>query len=198
MASERVPQVVDVSSAFRCQVRLALADLDRGIEASRTVVTAQYEDEPDEHILLRFLAFVLFFDEQLRDSPGWVDAHEPDVRANDLTGQLALWVECGLPPMKRLVSALNRSKSARFVGLFASPSECDAFRKAVLSEKPRNLENLEIWLLPADFMAQLERVGNRSMTWSATISDGTLYLDSDGEMLECVPERVVLTGPPLG
>ena len=186
-----------MASAFRCQVRLTLADLDRGLDVSRTVVTAQYPEEPDEHILLRFLAFVLFFDEQLHDAPGWIDTHEPDVRADDLTGQLSLWIECGMPPMKRLVSALNRHKTARFVALFATADECDAFRKAVLSERPRNVENLEIWRMPRAFMHGLERVGNRSMTWTATLTDGTLYLDSDGEMLECVPERVPLVGPPL-
>ncbi len=178
------------SSAFRCQVRLTLADLDRGVDASRTLVTAQQPDEPDEHILLRFLAQVLFFEEQLRDSPGWIDIHEPDVRADDLTGQLQLWIECGAPPMKRLEKALSRHKNARFVALFGHPEEAELFRQAVIGDKLRHVEQLEIWTLPTTFMAELERFGNRSMTWNATIADHTLYLECDGENLDCIPEKL--------
>lgn len=166
---------------------MTLADLDRGVEASRTLVTAQQPDEPDSHILLRFLAYVLFYDEQLRDAPGWIDVHEPDVRADDLTGQLMLWIECEAPPMKRLVGALNRYKDARFVVLFGDPEAAETFRQAVIREKLRRVEQLEIWSVPVAFMEELERIGNRSMTWTATLTDHTLYLESDGENLDCVP-----------
>ena len=178
------------SSAFRCQVRLTLADLDRGVDASRTLVTAQQPDEPDEHILLRFLAQVLFFDEQLRDSPGWIDVHEPDVRADDLTGQLQLWIECLAPPMKRLEKALSRHKNARFITLFGNPDEAEQFRQNVIGEKLRHVEQLEIWTVPLEFMVELERHGNRNMTWNATITDHTLYLECDGENLDCTPEKL--------
>ena len=178
------------ASAFRCQVRLTLADLDRGLDASRTLVTAQQIDEPDEHILLRFLAHVLFFEEQLRDAPGWSDAHEPDARADDLTGQLVLWIECQTPPMKRLEKALSRHKNARFIALFGNPDEAEQFRQAVIAERLRHVEQLEIWTLPQAFLAELERIGNRNMTWNATIADHTLYLECDGESLECVPEKL--------
>ncbi len=178
------------ASAFRCQVRLSLSDLDRGLDATRTLVMAQQADEPDEHILLRFLAQVLFFDEQLRDAPGWIDVHEPDLRADDLTGQLQLWIECQAPPMKRLEKALARHKNARFVALFGSPDEAAAFRQAVIADKLRHVEQLEIWALPTAFMAELERIGNRSMTWNATIADHTLYLECEGENLDCIPEKL--------
>lgn len=181
------------ASAFRCQVRLTVADLDRGIDGQRTIVVAQHQDEPDEHILLRFLAQVLFYDEQLRDAPGWIDVHEPDLRADDLTGVLTLWIECAAPPMKRLEKALNRHKDARFVALFGDRAEAETFRRDVLAEKLRHVAQLEIWLIPEAFMAQLERVGNRNMTWHATIAEHTLYLESDGEGLDCVPEKLTLS-----
>lgn len=151
---------------------------------------AQQADEPDEHVLLRFLAQVLFFEEQLRDAPGWIDIHEPDVRADDLTGQLALWIECQAPPMKRLEKALSRYKNARFVALFGDPEEAEQFRQAVIAEKPRHVEQLEIWTVPREFMAEVERLGSRSMTWNATITDHTLYLECDGESLDCIPEKL--------
>ena len=178
------------STPFRCQVRLTLSDLDRAVYGQRTIVSAQQPDEPDEHILLRFLAHVLYFDEHLRDAPGWESAQEPDLEACDLTGELTVWIECGAPPMKRLVRALGHHKAARFVALFADRAEAEAFRAELASHKPRNLEHLEIQVIPTEFMAWLESIGSRSMVWTATVTEGTLYLDSDGHAGECVPERL--------
>ncbi len=178
---------------FRCQVRLILSDLDREVYATKVLSTAQHPDEPDEHVLLRFLAWTLFFDERLRDTQGWIDAHEADLQADDLTGALSLWIECGPPPIKRLTKALGRTKTARFIGLFADETEAATLRKEILGQRPRHLDQVEIYLIPREFMEWLESVGNRSMTWSATISEGTLYLDSDGHTHQCQPERIPIS-----
>ncbi|MSP91321.1 MAG: hypothetical protein EXR79_05905 [Myxococcales bacterium] len=179
-----------MSAPFRCQVRLQLSDLDRGIYATRVITCAQFPDEPDEHVLLRFLAHVLFFDERLEDAQGWLDPHRPDLWATDLTGVTTLWIEVGPPPMKRLAKALARSKGVRCVALFADPVEAATFRAAVLAERPRHIENLELHLVPQEFLSWLEGIGHRSMNWSATLTEGTLYLDSDGETNQCIPERL--------
>jgi uncharacterized protein YaeQ len=177
---------------FRCQIRLGLSDLDRNVYVQRPIATAQATDEPDEHILLRFLAWVLFYDEQLLDGQGFVDLHQPDLLAHDLTGALTLWIECGMPPLKRVQKALGRSKTARFIGLFAHQTEADAFRKELVNSNARQKSQIEIYLIPNDFMIWLETHGGRNMQWTATISEGTLYLDVDGAAAECQPERVPL------
>jgi uncharacterized protein YaeQ len=178
------------NTPFRCQVRLTISDLDRGVYGQRTIVVAQQPDEPDEHVLLRFLSHVLFFDERLQDGQGWVDAHEPDLIATDLTGQTTLWIECGTPPMKRLIKALGHNKDARLVTIFADPAEAEKFRAEVVGHRPRQIERLELYLVPPEFMHWLESVGHRSMVWTATITEGTVYLDSDGHAGECTPLRL--------
>lgn len=178
---------------FRCQVRLVLSDLDREVYASKTLSTAQHPDEPDEHVLLRFLAWTLFFDERMRDTQGWIDLHEADLQADDLTGTLNLWVECGPPPAKRLTKALGRTKTVRFIGLFGDEGEALALRKEILGQRPRHLDNIGIYLIPLEFLQWLETVGSRSMNWTATISEGTLYLDCDGHTHQCQPQRLTVS-----
>jgi len=168
------------ASPFRCQVRLTLADLDRHIHAQRTIATAQFADEPDVHILMRFLAWVVAYDDHLADGQGWIDLHQPDLWAFDLTGQLTLWVECGVPPLKRLCKALGRTRTARFVCLCAGDREADHLRRALLGERPRHAELIEICAIPEPFLEWLEGKSSRNMNWAATISDGVLYLDCDG------------------
>ncbi len=173
--------------AFRCQVRLSLSDIDRNVYAERVISLAQEPDEPDEHILLRFLAFVFFYDERLRDAGGWTRAAEHDLVADDLVGDVTVIVECGMPQrMKRLVKALGRHKDARIIALFADDEEIKDFRKELASARARNADRLEVYKVSDAFMRLLESVGSRSMEWSATINDGIVYLDSDGTNMEGV------------
>lgn len=170
--------------AFRCQVRLTVSDLDRGVYGDRTVVLAQQPDEDDEHILLRFLFWAMFFDERLEDGHGWTDRSAPDVIAKNLKGDVVFWGEAAAPPTKRVVRALSRYKQARIVTLFASPDEAREFQRNLKAARPRHPERVEIWLVDKPFMDHLERVGSRSMHWAVTITEGLLYLDCDGEQLE--------------
>ena len=173
-----------VSRAFRCQVRLSLSDLDHDVYADKTIILAQEPDEPDEHILLRFLAWVFFFDEFLADAPGWTILSEPDLIARDLQGDVRLWIECGLPSTKHLTRAMGRSKSARFIALFGDRTEAEGFVTTIAAARPRNQNNLEVHVISRPLMERLETVAGRSMKWSATLSDGLLYIDCDGEVIE--------------
>jgi uncharacterized protein YaeQ len=174
-----------IGRAFRCQVRLQLADVDRGVYVQRQVSLAQQPDEPDEHILLRFLCFVFFYDEGLVDADGWVSVQEPDLLARDLGGELTLWIEVGPPAqIKRLVRALGRHKDARIIALFADLAEAERLLRELTGQRARNLDRLELRLVPPALMERLEAIGSRSMTWTATINEGALFLDCDGELLE--------------
>lgn len=180
-----------LSRAFRCQVRLQLADVDRGVYVSRQIALAQQPDEPDEHVLLRFLCFVFFYDEGIADGDGWSLLGEPDILIRDLTGELTTWIEVGAPAQtKRLVRALGRNKDGRTIAIFGDRAEALALRKELRSHRARNLEQLELLLVSEDLLQGLERVGTRSMAWSATISDGALFLDCDGVILEGGIERI--------
>ena len=180
-----------LSRAFRCQVRLQLADVDRGIYINRQISLAQQPDEPDEHVLLRFLCFVFFYDEGIADGDGWSLIAEPDILIRDLTGELTTWIEVGAPAqIKRLVRALGRNKDGRTIALFGNRSEALALRKELRSHRARNQDKLELILVSDELLQGLERVGSRSMAWSATISDGALFLDCDGEILEGSIQRL--------
>ncbi|HAN32727.1 MAG TPA: hypothetical protein DCQ06_14130 [Myxococcales bacterium] len=171
--------------AFRCQVRLALNDIDREVYAERVISLAQEPDEPDEHILLRFLAFVFFYDERLADAGGWTHLAEPDLQADNLIGDTTLVIECGQPQrIKRLVRAVGRNKHARVIALFADEQELTDFQRDWQAARPRDPKRLEIYRVSSSLMRSLEEIGSRSMQWQATLNDGQLYLECDGQMLQ--------------
>ena len=174
-----------LSRAFRCQVRLSLSDVDRGVYVQKQVSLAQQPDEPDEHILLRFLSYVFFYDEGLEDADGWNLVAEPDLIARDLTGDVTLWIEVGAPQqIKRLVRALGRHKDARIIALFADATEAAELRRELISQRARNLDQLQLLVITPTLLERLEAIGSRSMEWDATITDGILYLSCDGETMQ--------------
>ncbi len=170
--------------AFRCQVRLNLSDLDRGVYGEQTIALAQHPDEPDEHILLRFLFWVFFYEEGLSDAHGWTERNAPDVLGTDLTGDTTLWGEAGVPPIKRLVKAVSRHKRARIIGLFADPKDAADLHRQVKAARVREPRRVELMMVAPELMERLEEIGNRNMSWNATITEGELYLECDGELLQ--------------
>ena len=125
-------------------------------------------------------------------APDEIRSKYPFLETHDLTGALTLWIECGEVPMRRFAKALGRSKTARFVCVFAHLEDAQQFVRSLKAERPRHTDNLEIWLIPAEFVAWLESVGKRNMVWTATITEGTRFLDCDGHSGECQPQRLQL------
>lgn len=62
------------------------------------IIVGQKENESVKHVMLKFLAYVLFHRERLQIEPRLTDDNipfEPDVIQLDYTLRPALWVECG-------------------------------------------------------------------------------------------------------
>src|SRR5258706_10857359 len=62
------------------------------------VIVGQKENEGAKHVLLKFMAFVLFHRERLQIEPRLLDDNipfEPDVIQLDYSLRPALWIECG-------------------------------------------------------------------------------------------------------
>lgn len=173
-----------LTRAFRCQVRLDLSDIDRQVYARKQIVLAQEPEEPDEHVLLRFLAFVFFYDDNLVDCGGFSLHAEPDLAITDLTGQQTAWIEVGAPArVERLVRALGRMKGGRTIVVVASSEEGTRLLRELGSHRARNLDRLELLSVTPPLLQRLEELGKRSMNWSATLHEGELFLDCDGEVL---------------
>src|SRR5688572_24900628 len=78
----------------RLTVDLSVNDYDRELFAERKLVFEQREGEGLVHVILKVLAFALYFDPKLVVEPSFEDEYKPDllIRADDY--RPALWVEC--------------------------------------------------------------------------------------------------------
>lgn len=111
---------------------------------------------------------------------------EPDLWQKDLTGQIALWIDVGLPEAKLLKQAAGRA--ARVV-VYAYGRNADRWWAAAEGEL-RRFDNIEVWRLADASTQALAALARRNMHLYCTIQDETVAL-GDGDTSVTV-ERVAL------
>jgi uncharacterized protein YaeQ len=172
--------------ATRREFRIALSHVPRGITREDSVVLAQHPSESEEHVVLRVLARCLLFEESLAFGPGLSTPDAADLWAHDLTGRLARWVECGTADADELVKVAQRHSGARVDAVFGDDRRLRELVDALRAHPtPRKGEAaLTLWRFDPAFVRALAGPGARRQSWTVTILDEHVYLETEGESLE--------------
>lgn len=105
------------------------------------IVTGQIEYETLEHVLLKFLAWCVFYHPQLAIEKKIDDSFEPDLVVQDYDGTVRIWIECGKVSLHKLNKLTKRYPSARIYVLLASERDAkmmaDQIRRKV--DKPGSI-----------------------------------------------------------
>ena len=78
---------------------------DKRRDLPHKLLLVQHADESREQLLLKFLAYLVFFREHLEVEPHFdpdIVAFVPAVAATDFVGRICLWVEAGPCPVTQL------------------------------------------------------------------------------------------------
>ena len=92
------------------KVSLQVSDFERDLYQSFTHKVALHPSETLERMLLRLLAFSVYADEDLTFTKGLSTEDEPDLWRKSLSGEVELWIDLGLPDLKRVRKAAGRSR----------------------------------------------------------------------------------------
>lgn len=160
---------------------LQVSDLDRNHFGTHELTIARHPSETDERMMVRILAFALDADERLEFGRGLSSEDEPDLVLRDLTGEIKLWIEVGLPDERDMRKASGRSDRVKVYtyGRGAKmwwPQHGEAISK---------LRNVDIFHVGES--AELAKWADRSMSIACTVQDGQVYLSSGGESLIHIP-----------
>jgi uncharacterized protein YaeQ len=174
-----------------CRVQLNVADMDRHYYADHALTVARHASETDERMMVRVLAFALHAHERLAFGRGIGTADEPDLRRDDLTGRVALWIDVGQPDERRMRKACGQSEQVvvyayggRGVDVWWARTGTDLARFA----------NLAVIALGDATTGALTAMAGRSMTLQLTVQDGEAWL-ADGDV-RVLLERTWLMGAP--
>jgi uncharacterized protein YaeQ len=162
------------------KVELNIVDLDRNYYATHELTLARHPSESEERMMIGLVAFALNAGERLEFSRGLGETEEPDLWQRDLTGELKLWIELGHPDDRRLAKACGISRRVIVYTYSASPG----LWWEPIADRLAKWRNLETRRFDPTETAGLRALVRRSMSLTATIQDGEVWLrDEEGQ--EC-------------
>lgn len=167
------------------RVNISLSDVDRGIYENLQTTVARHPSETEERLAVRLLAYALLYAPELSFTKGISAGDEPDLWIKGPDGRTLLWIEVGLPEPERLVKA---SRHAERVALFAYGRALASWEQQHL-HKIAGIDNLHAVIFEQGFISSLAATLGRSINWSVTVTDNTLYLNSGAETFETVLQK---------
>jgi uncharacterized protein YaeQ len=162
---------------------LQVADLDRGHFGDYTLTIARHPSETDERMMVRLLAFAMNAAPDLAFGRGLSTEDDPALAAIDLTGELRLAIEVGLPDEERLRKLARRARAAILVVYGGRAGDIWWQQNAAALGR---LSNLQVWRLTAEASAALAKLAERTMRLACTLQEGTIYFGD----VELRPERL--------
>lgn len=168
-------------SATIFKADLNIADMDRNYYADHRLTIARHPSETDERMMVRLLAFACHASEQLQFTRGLSsDEDEPDLWEKDLTGNIDLWIDVGLPDPKRVRKACHR---ARRVFIYVYGRTADMWWQRNQQELSR-FDNLTVIYWNKDSTDALAAMADRAMRLQCTLQDNQLLLSGDSSSLQ--------------
>lgn len=167
---------------------IELADSDRGVYESFELRAARHPSEAPDYLITRVLAYCLEYTEGISFSNGLSAPDEPTIAVRDLTGALRAWIDVGAPSAERLHRA---SKAAPRVAVYTHKDVTQLVAR-LRGERIHRIDELELYALDRDLLANLEARLTRRMVFSLTVMEKHLYLSVGEESLTGIIERVEL------
>jgi uncharacterized protein YaeQ len=166
-----------------CKAELHVADMERNYYQDHTLTLARHPSETEERMMVRLLAFALNAHEAMVFGAGLSTDDEPDLWRKDLTGNIELWIDVGLPDEKRLRKACGRadkvivySYGGRAAQLWWQQNEDSLTR----------LNKLAVVDLPQPDTRALAALAERNMTLQITVQDGHVWVSNASEAVQLV------------
>jgi uncharacterized protein YaeQ len=171
--------------------RISLSHVDRGIDRLQNIIVESHRTETREHLILRVLAWCLFYDEQLRFGPGVLAHGAADLWALDPSERPIIWVECGDADADRLRKMIQHSRGVVVHVLFVEAEKRDHLLAQLSSLKrhPPELESIGIWRVRPELVAALAASEERRQRWAVTVVGDHIYIETDAVTTDCPLER---------
>lgn len=159
-------------SASIFKTNIQLSDMDRQHYSSYSLTLARHPSETDERMMVRLIAFMRYADERLVFTKGLSETEEPDLWVKDLTGQTRLWIEVGVPTVKRIVT---KSRQVEKIVIFGYGRNAELWWRKSKGDLEK-IRNLEVVILPVALTESVSRQVERSMEWQCLTQDGQMSL----------------------
>jgi uncharacterized protein YaeQ len=178
-------------AATALQFRIVLSHVDRGIDRVQSIIVERHRAETIEHLMLRVVAWCLFYDDELRFGPGALARGAPDLWAHDAAERPTIWVECGDADADGLRKMIQHNRGVVVHVLFSARPRRDQFlhELAGLRRRPPELDTIGIWTVDPELIAALAASDERRQRWAVTVVGDHIYVEADGVNVDSALER---------
>lgn len=167
------------------KAHINVADLDRHVYIDKSHTLACHPSETVQRLMLRLITWGLNADEDLLFTKGLCDTDEPDLWIKNLSDEIELWIDLGLPDEKRLKKAAHRAKKALIVayGDNAAPIWWQQNKAKI-----QQYGNISVMFVNDQTLAELEDLTERSMQLQLTIEGEQGWLSAGERSCTINPE----------
>ena len=157
-----------------------LSDIDRGVYETLPLRMARQPSETMEYMLTRMLAYCLEYTEGIEFTEGVASGDEPAVLVRDLTGQLTVWVEVGMPAADRIHRA---SKKAKRVAIYTHRTIGQVLAQ-LNGQNIHRAAEIPVFEFGAGFIDEVAAALDRRAKVSLSVTERQIYLDVDGKSFQ--------------
>lgn len=159
------------------KAELQISDVDRGVFETVSLPLACHPSETEERLMVRLLAFALHYGEGLAFGRGISNDDEATIWQHDLTGNMILWVEVGLPDERVLRRACGRAEK---VVLYTYGGRSAALWWEQNAPALERNDNLRVVDLSRELTQALADAAQRNMQVQVTVQEGELWIGVEG------------------
>jgi uncharacterized protein YaeQ len=161
-----------------------LSHTDRQVFARFRVKTALHPHESLEHLYARMISYTHCYQAGQSFTQGLFDLKEPTIWRREITGEVLLWVQVGVPDRKKLEVSLRSAPEAEHRIYFYEDTQIHEFCHMLRGSKTNWVKDIQFYRIPNELLQQLIPLEHSSPTWNVTFVDNHLYLQCDGTELE--------------
>jgi uncharacterized protein YaeQ len=163
-----------------CKAELNIVDMDRHYYQQHSLTLAQHPSETDQRLMIRLLVFALHASESLSFTKGLSTDGEPDLWQKNLSDDIELWIELGLPSEKRLKKASGRSQQV----IVYTYGSAEMWWKQMQPQ----LKNISVYHLQPETTEILQTMKQRNLDIQVSIQDQEVTCHSEDQSLSFTPE----------
>ncbi len=151
-------------------------------------------NERREHVVLKLLAYLLFYDSRLKIECDIGMHYRPDLVIEGDHGVPELWIDCGQIALEKADKLSRKLKSSRLVFVKESAAEMERFRKT-LEKKAEHAARIEYLSFDSGFVSGIAEYLDRSNEFTLyDIDETTIGVTTGGSVFETHLHRVLGTG----
>lgn len=174
------------ATIYKAEVQIA--DMQRHYYDTLQLTIAQHPSETEKRMMIRLLAFILNAHEHLQMTKGLSTDDEPDIWQVNLSGEVDLWIELGLPDEKRIRKALGRSPHV-IVYSYGGGNADIWWQKN--QQKFSKLKGLSVYRISEEDVDALAKLVARTMQIQCTIEQGEAWLSDEQQSIAVAPQRLL-------